>query len=101
MTLRTWSFLALVLSLLGSSGCIPRVRLFERFTLNPGQVDVLWTFVDERLHRCVNLPKGPVCARVTYPKGAAETEDLASVAPTPPPIPGVAAQPVVLPPKGQ
>lgn len=65
-------------------GCIPRVARFERFDLQPGHADVLWLFIDERLHRCINLPKGPVCARVSYIKGEAEAEQLPSIPPTPP-----------------
>lgn len=74
---------ALILSLF-LVGCLPKLSKFERFDLQPGHADVLWLFVDERLHRCINLPKGPVCARVSYIKGEAEAEHLPSIPPTPP-----------------
>lgn len=68
--------LLVFLALGALSGCIPRVGAFERFQNSPGQSDVLWLFVDSRLHRCVNLPRGPVCARVNYIRSESTTESL-------------------------
>lgn len=78
---------------LGAAGCgPPNVQRFERFELSPGHVDVLWLFIDERLHRCVATPRGPVCSRANYVKSDADEKDVASIPPTPqvaagPPVP--------------
>lgn len=88
--------LSLSLGLLGlltlSSGCIPKVQRFERFDLHAGGADVLWVFVNERLNRCVNTPRGPVCVQVNYVDSGAGTNDLAFMPPTPPAV--AAAAPV-------
>lgn len=81
------SFALVLLGLLSlSSACIPKVQRFERFDLHAGGADVLWLFVDERLHRCVNGPRGPICARVNYVETSANSVDLAAIPSTPPPV---------------
>lgn len=81
---------ASVIALLGllsfGSACIPKVQAFQRFDLQAGNADVLWLFVNERLHRCVNSPRGPVCARVNYIETPANSVDLAAIPATPPAV---------------
>lgn len=79
------AFVLGLLSLLSlTSACIPKVQAFQRFDLQAGNADVLWLFVNERLHRCVNSPRGPVCARVNYVETSANSTDLAAIPATPP-----------------
>lgn len=72
-----------------ATACIPKVQRFERFDLHAGGADVLWVFVNERLNRCVNTPRGPVCVQVNYVQGNAGGNDLAFVPATPPPVAAV------------
>lgn len=83
-TIRRASVFALLSLLSLSSACIPKVQAFQRFDLQAGHADVLWLFVNERLHRCVSSPRGPVCARVNYIETPANSVDLAAMPATPP-----------------